>query len=657
MEHVHRARRQWPLAVRLTIAMTGIVVVVVAAVTLLSIRREEQSYRHELEIQASVMLNALESVTADRIDRFEGNAVPALLLELAERTVVISARVYDIDGRIVGDLHNPGLMRQKLADPVGLRLVVSEGNLFEWKQDRLIASRALTAGQHRRGALSIGLSTAPLEAKIDVVRGQGFAVAVLAGGIGVLLAVLISASITGSLKELTTATRRVAAGDLSRRIAVPGGSELADAFNNMTNRLREMVGSLRQSEERYRHIVDQAGDLIYQTNFQGRFTLVNPAAIRMTEYTEQELLGRHYLDLIKPDHRETVEKFYREQFTHRSPKSYHELPIVTKSGREVWIEQNVEMIPDGTRIAGFMAVARDISERRRAQEEIRRVNAELEQRVLDRTAELQQAKEEADRANQAKSEFLSRMSHELRTPLNAILGFAQLLEMETLGSEQRESVAHILRAGRHLLELINEVLDITRVETGQLIVSIKPVRARHALEETLDMVRPMAERRTIRLEVNTEAFSQHEVLADAQRLKQVLLNLLSNAIKYSHEGGLVRLSCEQPADPPNRLRLVVTDTGPGLSPAQLQRLFVPFERLEADRIGVEGTGLGLALSKHLAETMEGRIGVTSVVGQGSSFWVELPLANSASAAAGPVDDPMSPATAVPAGTSPFRPVH
>jgi len=508
--------------------------------------------------------------------------------------------------------------------------------------------------------LSIGLSTASPEAKIDVVRGQGFAFAVLAGGIGVLLALLISASITGSLKELTTATRRVAAGDLSRRIAVPGGSEfaeLADAFNNMTNRLEEMIGSLRQSEERYRHIVDQAGDIIYQTNFQGRFTLVNPAAIRMTEYTEGELIGRHYLDLIRPDHRKPTEEFYREQFIHRLPTSYCELPMVTKSGGEVWIGQNVETIVDGTRVVGFLAVARDISERHRAQEEIRRVNAELEQRVMERTAELHQAKEEADRANQAKSEFLSRMSHELRTPLNAILGFAQLLEMEALGFEQRESVGHILRAGRHLLELINEVLDITRVETGQLIVSIEPVRARHALEETLDMVRPMAERRTIRLEVDAEAFSRHEVLADAQRLKQILLNLLSNAIKYTHEGGLVRLSCEQPAEAPNRLRLVVTDTGPGLSPEQVQRLFVPFERLEAGRIGVEGTGLGLALSKNLAETMGGGIGLTSVVGQGSSFWVELPLANNASAAADPVDDPMSPATAVPAGTSPFRPVH
>jgi len=653
---MHRARRVSPLAVRLTIAMTAMIVVVVAVVTVLSSRREEQSYRRELEDQAAVILNALESDTADRLDRLDRSPLPSVLLELAHSGVVVSARVYDIHGRIVADLLNPPLARRKLVDPAGLALVVSEGNVFEWKHDRLVASRAVAAGQRRRGALSIGLSTATLDAKIDALRRQGFAVALMAGGIGMLLALLISASITGPLRELTAATKQVAAGDLSRQISMHGGdelAELAEAFNHMTGQLQKIIADLRQSEERYRHIVDQAGDIIYQTNFQGRFTLVNPAAIRMTEYTEGELIGRHYLELIKPDHRETVEKFYREQFTHRSPRSYHELPIVTKSGAEVWIGQNVEMIPDGARIAGFMAVARDISERRRAQEEIRRVNAELEQRVLDRTAELHQAKEEADRANQAKSEFLSRMSHELRTPLNAILGFAQLLEMDTLGSEQRESVGHILRAGRHLLELINEVLDITRVETGQLTVSIEPVHARHALEETLDMVRPMAERRTIRLEVDAGAFSQHEVLADPQRLKQVLLNLLSNAIKYNHEGGLVRLTCEQPTEHPNRLRLVVTDTGPGLSPAQLQRLFVPFERLEAGRIGVEGTGLGLALSKHLAETMDGSIGVESAVDRGSSFWIELPLTGRAP------DEPqlVETARALPAGVSTRRSVH
>ncbi len=239
---------------------------------------------------------------------------------------------------------------------------------------------------------------------------------------------------------------------------------------------------------------------------------------------------------------------------------------------------------------------------------------------------LRQAKQEADRANQAKSEFLSRMSHELRTPLNAILGFAQVLEMEPLEAAQRESVGYILKAGQHLLALIDEVLDIARIEAGRLRLSLEPVSVKTILDEARSLIRPLAEERKVQLQVEPPESGDLYILADRQRLKQVLLNLLSNAVKYNREGGAVTLSCEEA--PGNRLRFRVSDTGPGIPPEGMERLFTPFERLGAEGSSIEGTGLGLSLSKALAEAMGGAMGVESEVGRGSTFWVELAQAES-----------------------------
>jgi len=213
------------------------------------------------------------------------------------------------------------------------------------------------------------------------------------------------------------------------------------------------------------------------------------------------------------------------------------------------------------------------------------------------------------------------MSHELRTPLNAILGFGQLLGMDHLDDDQQESVEHILNAGRRLLDLINEVLDFSRIETGQLALSLEPVNVREAIEDAGALIRPLATSRGIVVFVAEIPSDQH-VLADRQRLKQVLLNLLSNAVKYNRPDGTVRIAC-QPAGMA-ALRIGVTDEGQGISPAQEHRLFAPFDRLGAEASATEGTGLGLALSKALVEAMGGTIGVDSTVGVGSRFWFEPP---------------------------------
>jgi signal transduction histidine kinase/ActR/RegA family two-component response regulator len=281
---------------------------------------------------------------------------------------------------------------------------------------------------------------------------------------------------------------------------------------------------------------------------------------------------------------------------------------------------------------------REVAERRRSEQEIARLNAELEDRVRERTAQLEasnrelaQARKEAERANEAKSEFLSSMSHELRTPLNAILGFGQILASETLqqtAAQKKEFLNHILKAGRHLLALINEILDLARIESGAVSLSLEPASIGELMLECRQLTEPMAGQRGIRMVFPPE--SQICVIADRTRLKQVLLNLLSNAIKYNREGGAVVVGYESVDS--QRVRVSVQDTGPGLRPEQVQALFQPFNRLGQESGPVEGTGIGLVVTKKLVELMGGTIGVSSTVGAGSVFSIELKSAEPASAA-------------------------
>ena len=256
-------------------------------------------------------------------------------------------------------------------------------------------------------------------------------------------------------------------------------------------------------------------------------------------------------------------------------------------------------------------------------------------RDITERALLEQAQQEArvaaEDANRSKSEFLSRMSHELRTPLNAVLGFGQLLEMDGLEGEHADSVQQILKGGRHLLDLINEVLDIARIESGKLRMSMEPIQMATALRETIELIRPLAADRRIELRTEGSWSDESCVKADHQRLKQVMLNLLSNAVKYNREGGTVTVRCIEGDG--RRLRVEVSDDGPGIRPEFMQRLFVPFDRLGAEATGVEGTGLGLALSKGLIEAMGGTLGADSALGRGSTFFIELPLATTVATSA------------------------
>lgn len=241
------------------------------------------------------------------------------------------------------------------------------------------------------------------------------------------------------------------------------------------------------------------------------------------------------------------------------------------------------------------------------------------------------AQAEAEQANRAKSEFLSRMSHELRTPMNAVLGFAQLLQFTLEDPDAQSNVAQILKAGKHLLALIDEVLDISRIESGRLLLSVESVRIGDVIEEVMLLMAPIAVQNGIELSTQDSEFWNRYALVDRQRIKQVLLNLVSNAIKYNSQNGSVFVECATTVD--GRLRIIVRDTGKGIPESMLDRLFTPFDRLNADQTSIEGTGLGLALSKRLIEIMGGMIAVESAEGGGSKFYIDVAFGENPSSVA------------------------
>jgi PAS domain S-box-containing protein len=353
-------------------------------------------------------------------------------------------------------------------------------------------------------------------------------------------------------------------------------------------------------------------DMLCTAGFDGKFVDLNPAWTSTLGWSLEQLRSRPFLDFVHPDDRvATIQETlclqsgvdtvsFENRYRHMDG-SYRWLAWSATASQEERL---------------YYAVAHDVTRRRRNEEE------------------LVGARDSANAANKAKSDFLSRMNHELRTPLTSIMGFSQLLEMNTLDAKQREEAVHQIRkAGGHLLDLINEALDIARIEAGRFVVNVEPVLVAAAMVDATDLVRPLADQRgmALRTRGSERAFGSY-VDADPQRLKQVLLNLLGNAVKYCGGGCSVTLGVEERSG--GILRLAVSDSGPGIAPDLMDRVFTPFDRLGADGKGEEGTGMGLALSKGLVEAMGGTIGCESEAGHGATFWVDLPISAGAQPAAG-----------------------
>ncbi len=415
--------------------------------------------------------------------------------------------------------------------------------------------------------------------------------------------------------------------------------DLVDAYNAMQSRLARSIENLKDSTARFRSLVEYSDAIPWTLDLDAyRFTYVGKQAEKILSYPLQDWYEKDFcLTHVHPDDAEFVRTYCRKK-TEQGKDFEFEYRMLAADGSIVWIRNDVSVVQENgnpVRLQGFMF---DITEQKSTEEALQQSYDALEEKVAKRTHDLMHAKNDAERANRLKTEFLGRVSHELRTPMNAILGFGQLLQGEKLQPTQQESLSEIMHAGEHLLYLIDDVLDLSVVETGNVNLSFQDFRMDEWMQECLTMVQAQATKRGISIHADLDCSVDTCLRMDRERLKEVLVNILTNAIKYNADDGEVTVYCQRPTD--DKLRIHVADTGPGLTHEQQLEMFEPFNRLGAEYSETQGTGIGLTIARRLMTQMDGDMGVQSAPGEGSIFWIECNICPPIVQSSGqPIQDP------------------
>lgn len=421
----------------------------------------------------------------------------------------------------------------------------------------------------------------------------------------------------GSLFDVEISLRKVTLGN--RPVFIAGMRDISDR--------KQAEQALRQSEQRYATLTAAVPVGIYRTNAAGECLYVNERWCEIAGLTAAEAAGTGWVRALHPDDRAMVAQAW--DYLVQTGETFRlEYRFQRPDGLATWVfGQAVQELDENGTIVGYVGTITDIRDRKQAEQALQQLNLELEQRVSDRTLELQKAMEAAEAANRAKSTFLANMSHELRTPLNAILGFAQLLARDlTLEADKRQQLDIINRSGKHLLSLINDILEMSKIEAGRITFSPSCFDL-HTLVDTLEeMFQIRASEKGLQLQVELDPLLPRYIETDENKLRQVLINLVGNAIKFTHAGSVqLRLSHQKTENLPPSLTFAVEDTGVGIDQTELDSLFEPFTQSKNRQIAQEGTGLGLAISRQFVQLMGGCLTVKSTPGIGSTFAFTIPV--------------------------------
>ena len=403
------------------------------------------------------------------------------------------------------------------------------------------------------------------------------------------------------------------------------------AIHDVTERKRTEAAR-RESERKYRELVQLANSIILRWTPDGRILFLNEFGQRFFGYTEAEICGRHVIGTLVPETESSgrnLSPLMDEICANPAAFEQSVNENMRRNGERVWIAWTNKAVPAKQgQVAEILSIGTDITARRRAEEAIREVNVSLERRVAERTAELALARDRAEGADRTKSAFLATMSHELRTPLNSIIGFTGLLLRGLAGplnAEQTKQLRMVKDSGQHLLALINDVLDISKIEAGQIEIANAPFDLPESIQKVVQTVKPLANKKQLPL-IAQIAPDVSRITSDRRRVEQILLNLLSNAIKFTEQGEVTLTAEIVPGMPRSALRISVADTGLGIKRENLDKLFQPFRQLDTGLTRQhEGTGLGLAICKRLVERLGGTITVESEWGKGSTFQCTLPI--------------------------------